>query len=497
MSATATRKMFNESLATIGFQMFSYIAGFLLIPIIVETSGAETYGYYVIIISLIGIVSASSPFGLDFTLRRFMPSLDNKKDRERVFYPQFYFNMISAIAWAFIIFSFYPIIEKTFLDSTLDFTPWLVAPYLVLLTIYSQVVSIFRYADRILFFNFMTMINPYILLALILIWEMLIGTTSINSLVISQILALTLVILCALKPAIKLVGFGLIWYKQHDFTRDIKFGLPLIAVVVFEQIISVSDRYVIAAYLDVRSVALYAIAYAVGSIPLLYLKAIGVVAPPILARLKDQGRRKEIGGKINVIISIYLMVVFPFTLGTIILGEPLLFLYVGQDTGSAAAGLLPIISAAMFFYGASSFLIMILFVELKTSAIFTAQIVAGSVNVVANILLIYLYRDIHVAAWTTLASYVSALVIALQFVDTEYRIELIGLRAVKTAFSALAMFLFLYLLKFIGLDFYTMGGLLIAITTGGIMYLLLLWVTQAISYKELISNFGSAKQQDV
>jgi O-antigen/teichoic acid export membrane protein len=489
----ATRKIFDESLATIGFQIVSYIAGFLLIPIIVKTSGEETYGYYVIFISLIGIVSASSPLGADFALRRFMPSLDNKTDRARIFYPQFYFNMISAIFLAFIVFSFYPIVEKTFLDSTLDFTPWLVAPFLVLLTIYSQCVSIFRYADRILFFNFITMIYPYILLALILIGEMLIGAASISSLVISQILALILVILCALKPAIKLVGFGLIWYKQHDFIRDLKFGLPLIAVVLFEQVISVSDRYVIAAYLDVKSVAHYAIAYAVGSIPMLYVKALGIVAPPILARLKDQGKEKEIGEKIDMIISIYLMVVFPFTLGTIILGEPLLALYVGQDTGAAAAGLLPIISGAVFFYGASSFLFMILFVELKTSAIFFAQIVAGSVNVVANILLIYLYRDIYVAAWTTLASYFLTLVIALQFVDKAYRPVLIGPKAVKTAFSALAMFLFIYLLKFIGLDFYTMGGLLIAIITGGIVYLLLLWVTQAISYKELISNFGSAK----
>ena len=497
MAATATRKMFNESLATIGFQMFSYIAGFVLISIIVKTSGAETYGYYVIIISLIGIVSACSPFGADFTLRRFMPSLVNKTDRARMFYPQFYFNMISAIVLAFIILSIYPIVEKNFLDSALDFTPWLVALCLVLLTMYSQVLSIFRYADRILLFNFMAMIYPYILLALILIWEMLINTTSISSLIISQILALTLVILCSLKPAIKLVGFSLIWYKKHGFIRDIKFGLPLIAVVVFEQIISVSDRYVIAAYLDVRSVAVYAIAYAVASIPLLYIKTIGIVAPPILARLKDQGRKREIGGKINLIISIYLMVLLPFTLGTIILGEPLLVLYVGQDTGSAAAGLLPIISVAMYFYGASSFLILILFVELKTSAIFTAQIVAGLVNVVANILLIYLYRDIHVAAWTTLASYLLTLLILIQSVDKTYRIKFIGLREVKTAFSALAMFILLYLLKFIGLDFYTVSGFLIAITTGSMMYLLFLCLTQAISYTELINNFGSATQKDV
>ena len=73
-----------------------YVAGFLLIPLIVKTAGVHVYGSHVIVISFLSILTGVSALGTGFLAKRFLPSTDNKKERANVFYPQFYFNILSS-----------------------------------------------------------------------------------------------------------------------------------------------------------------------------------------------------------------------------------------------------------------------------------------------------------------------------------------------------------------------------------------------------------------
>jgi O-antigen/teichoic acid export membrane protein len=475
---------------TFAGQILVYIAGFLLIPIIVKTSGTEVYGAYVIIVSFLGILTGVSSLGTGFLVKRFLPSIDNKEERANIFYPQFYFNILSAILLGIIAFLSFSIIEEHLLGVDVDFDEYLVVLYLILYILYTQTTDVFRYTHKVNLFNISTTLYPYIFLIIIVLWYRFDEIITINTLIISQIIALAVVFVSLLLPSIKSVSFKLTWYKKYTFIKDIKYGFPLMIVVIFELIISVSDRYVIASYMDLDSVAFYTIAYSVSSIPLLLPKVIGIVLPPIMSKLKDKGGKDKIALMINSALFIFCMIIFPFTIGVIMLGDPLLSLYTNKETAAAAAGLLPIITMAIFFYGVGSILSSILFVDMKTKSIFLANSVAGLLNLIANIVIFSIINDIYVAAWTTFCSYFLYMVLIYSQINKEYVIKLLNIKIVKIALSSFIMAMALYFIKSLNFDFYTIEGLVFGVVIGCVVYIGSLFVSRAIVYKDILLLIG-------
>jgi len=487
--------MFKKYTITLAGQVLVYVSGFLLIPLIVQTSGTQVYGSYVIVISLLGILTGISSFGSGFSAKRFLPSIDNKEERGAIFYPQFYFHLLSALLLGFITLFFFPVIEKYFLGDGADFDGYLVVLYLIFYILYDQTIDVFRYTHKVNLFNISTTLYPYIFLIIIIFWYRFDETISTNTLIISQIIALAVIFVLMLVPLIKSIGFKFTWYKKHTFIKDIKYGLPLLIVVIFELIISVSDRYVIAGYMNLDSVAFYAIAYSVGSIPFLIPKVIGVVLPPIVSKLKDQGEVSKIAPMVNSAIFVFFMFLLPFTIGFIMLGEPLLSLYVNKETATEAAGLLPIITIAILFYGVGSILSCILFVEMKTKSILFSNSVAGLLNLVANIIIFSIVSDIYVAAWTTFLSYLVYLLLTYRLIGKQYKIELFSIQSRKIVLSALIMMMALFFMKFSNVNFYTIEGLALGLIVGGAVYVVSLFVSKAVLYSDILGLMGKNRNK--
>ena len=478
--------MLKKYSVTFAGQILVYIAGFLLIPIIVKTSGTEVYGAYVIIVSFLGILTGVSSLGTGFLVKRFLPSIDNKEERANIFYPQFYFNILSSILLGIIAFLSFSIIEEYLLGGDVDFDEYLVVLYLILYILYTQTTDVFRYTHKVNLFNISTTLYPYIFLIIIVLWYRFDEIITINTLIISQIIALAVVFVSLLLPSIKSVSFKLTWYKKYTFIKDIKYGFPLMIVVIFELIISVSDRYVIASYMDLDSVAFYTIAYSVSSIPLLLPKVIGIVLPPIMSKLKDKGEQDKVESMINLAVLIFSIFLIPFIFGVIMLGDPLLSLYANKETAVAVSGLLPIISMAIFFYGIGSILSSILFVDMKTKKILLVSTVVGLLNLIANIAIFSIIANIYVAAWTTFCSYFLYMVLIYSQINKEYVIELLNIKIIKIALASVVMAAVLYLMNALNFNFYTIEGLLFGVIVGCIVYFASLFVSKVITYKDLV-----------
>lgn len=483
--------MLNKYLSTSLGQILIYISGFLLIPIIVKTSGAQVYGTYVIVTSFFGILTGISALGTGFTLQRFLPSISNKEERANIFYPQFYFNFLSSILLGIIAFLLFPVIDRHFLEGEVGFNEYLVILYIIFYVLYAQTTNIFRYTHQVNAYIISTTLYPYIFLFIIILKQYFEESVSINTLIISHIIALSIVFVSLLVPSIKSVSFKLTWYKKHTFIKDIKYGFPLMIVVIFELIISVSDRYVIASYMNLDSVAYYAIAYSVGSIPFMLPKVIGVVLPPIMSKLKDKnGGHDEISLMINLAVLIFSIFLIPFIFGVMVLGEPLLSLYTNKETAVAAAGLLPIIALAIFFYGIGSILSSILFVDMKTKKILLSSAAAGLLNLIANIILFSIIRDIYVAAWTTFFSYALYLILIYRFIGKEYKVNLFGKKTIMIILSSVIMALALYFMSALHFNFYTIEGLVFGVVIGFIVYIVSLFASRAIVYKDIFLLIG-------
>jgi O-antigen/teichoic acid export membrane protein len=478
--------MFKKYIVTFVGQVLVYISGFVLISFIVKTSGTQIYGAYVLIMSFLGILAGISTLGVGFLAKRFLPSIDNREERADVFYPQFYFNFLSSILLGIIAFLSFSVIERYFLGVEVDFDEYLIVLYLMSYVLYAQTTDIFRYTHKVNLFNISTALYPYIFLITIFFWYIFDEDIMINTLIISQIIALTVVFVSLLVPSIKSVSFRLTWYKKHTFIKDITQGFPLMIVVVFELIISVSDRYVIASYMDLDSVAFYTIAYSVGSIPFLLPKVIGIVLPPMMSKFKDKGEQEKIEPMINLAILIFSMFIIPFVCGLIILGEPLLSLYANKETAVAAYGLLPIIAMAIFFYGIGSILSSILFVDMKTKYILLSNTAAGLLNLIFNIIIFSVVNDIYVAAWTTLFSYALYLMLIYRFIGKEYRVNIFGVKTIMITVSSVLMMAVLYLMYALNFNFYTVEGIVFGVVVGCIVYFSFIFVSKVITYRDLV-----------
>lgn len=88
------------------------------------------------------------------------------------------------------------------------------------------------------------------------------------------------------------------------------FGLPILLSSGFYLIVNLGDRYLINAFLGVRAVGLYAVAYAIGSLSILLLTPIDYVLYPTISEHWTHGRMEEVrrylryAAKAAVLISV-------------------------------------------------------------------------------------------------------------------------------------------------------------------------------------------------
>ncbi len=113
----------------------------------------------------------------------------------------------------------------------------------------------------------------------------------------------------------------------------LSFGLPTIPGNISSWVIFSSDRFVIAYFLGVTSVGIYSAAYSLGNLPILILTILGLVLPPNLSKLFDEGKIHEIKTHLSYSLKYSLLLIIPFVFGAIFLAIPVLqtFFHTGDS----------------------------------------------------------------------------------------------------------------------------------------------------------------------
>lgn len=193
------------------------------------------------------------------------------------------------------------------------------------------------------------------------------------------------------------------------------YGLPLSVTFLFGFIISTSDRYLIAWFLDERAAGLYSAGYDLAQLSLSVLMMIvNLAAYPIVVRAlekegKDVARRLlERQGRILLAVAL------PASAGFMLLAGNIATVMLGQEFRAAATDILPWIAAAALLGGLKSYYFDLAFqLGHHTKGQVGVVMVAGVVNIVLNLLLIPKH-GLHGAAWATLVAYAVGLILSIQ-----------------------------------------------------------------------------------
>jgi O-antigen/teichoic acid export membrane protein len=432
---TPYRSFIRDNAVVIGGHVLVYLKGIVLMPIIIKSVGVTTYGGFVLLTSILGIAFGLSSLGTGVTAKRFLPSAADMTARRELFYPQLSFNVVTVAVISLVFVLLGPPLSTYVFKHEISFAAWVPPLYLFSLFAYSQGVDYFRYTSRLHYMILVSLVFPYFDIAFILIYLQVHGTISIDVLVVSTSVAALVAATAPFLAIVSELGVRMSTYTPRALLADVKLGAPLVLNNILDFILAASDRYLIALYLSVTDVGYYVPGYVLGSLILFVPKAFGTAFPQLLARAVDHGNDSEARRMFEYTIKIFLLVAIPFVFGCLALGRPVLTLLANDQVAARGMVVAPIVALGTLFYGLSLLLSNVLFVRLKTHTIFHINVVAALSNLAANIVLLYAFRSIFVAAVTTLLSYLGAFVYAHVVVGREWPVEY-GIRSVVKSIAA-------------------------------------------------------------
>lgn len=455
-------------------------------PIIIKSVGITIYGGFVLLTSILGIAFGISSFGAGFRAQRFMPSAKTMTEQGELFHPQFYFNILSILILSLVFVLLEKQLNTHFFKNEVSFSIWIIPLYLMSYFLYAQGSLYFRYTSRVHYMILATLCFPYLDIGFIFLYLYAYGPISINMLVISMAVSALLIAIPSFWVIFREIGAKISFYKAGSLISDIKLGFPLVLGFIVDFILAGSDRYFIAFYLTISDVGYYTPGYVLGSLIVFIPKAMGTALPQLLSRAVDSGKESEAQTMLNYAIKIFLLLAIPFIFGCLALSKPILTLLANQEVAEKAFWVSPIVALGTLFYGLNIIISNVMFVRLKTSAMFKMNLIAALFSLLANFVLIYFFRNIIVAAITTFLSYFIAFVYVYKIVIKKWFVSF-SPGTIAKAFAASAI---MYgILSLIMISQETPNTLSIVILTsvvGILVYAGALFVFKTFSQKELV-----------
>lgn len=463
-----------------------YAQGIILMPVIIKAAGVTIYGGYILISTIVGLIYGISSFGVGFKSGRFLPAAKAKDRRNAIFYPQFCFQLLSLILLSLVFISFYSFLDSLFFKGELVFSKWLVFPWFISNFIYSQAASYFISTHRVHHFNYATVAFPYINILLVLIFCITNHNLSVNILFLTQVLTYLVIGVPLSIMLIREIGMKFTLPDLKSLIEDIKLGFPLRVNFIMDFLLGSSDRYVITYFLTVAAVGYYSPGYALGSLIIFFPRASGVVLMPLLSRAIDNAKQSEAENMLNYTIRGFLLLAIPFIIGSAVLSSSLLSLFANAEVSQKAHMVTPVVAVANLFFGLNIILFNALWVREKTAIILKMNAVAAIINLALNLIFLSIFKNILVAAFTTLISYLIVFVSIRKVVLKDWTVNF-GLKIIlKSIVASIFMGVILYSIFLnVGISSHRVWFLLGKIIVAAIVYVIALFVMKTFSQKEM------------
>ncbi len=444
MSQSYSKSFAKDNIVVIGGHVLIYMKGIILMPLIIKTVGVTIYGGFVLLSSVFGIVFGISSFGAGFRAKRFMPSASGIQARRELFYPQFLFQLFSILFLSLLLILLNKQLNTYIFKNEISYSVLIIPFFLVLYFLYSQGSNYFRYTSRVHYMMAATLSFSYIHIGLILLFFYCYRYININVLVLSQSLSAFLIVVPCFWIIFREIGFKFSFYRLKSLISDIKLGFPLVLNFIVDFILAGSDRYFIAFYLTVSAVGYYNPGYVLGSLIIFIPKAMGTALPQLMSKAVDNNNEYEAQRMLNYALKIFLILVIPFIFGSMVLSNPVLTLLANSEVAGKAYLVTPIVALGTLFYGLNIILSNALFVRMKTFAIFKMNLFASVFNLLANLILLYFFRNIIIAAITTFLSYFIAFLYINKIVKKHWLVNFQLRTIVKSIMASLFMGVLLF-----------------------------------------------------
>jgi O-antigen/teichoic acid export membrane protein len=184
------------------------------------------------------------------------------------------------------------------------------------------------------------------------------------------------------------------------------YGYPIAASLALTVVLSSTDRFLLAVYLDEAAVGAYHASYSIANrtLDVLFLW-LGSAGQPALVMALERGGVERLKEAAREQLSTFLLIGLPAAAGVALVARPLAEVLIGEDLRAAAASVTPWIALSALLFGLTAYYFGQAFtLGKKTRTLLLAMLVPAAANVVLNVILVPRYGLIG-AAWATAASF--------------------------------------------------------------------------------------------
>jgi len=214
--------------------------------------------------------------------------------------------------------------------------------------------------------------------------------------------------------------------KRSVLPAMLKYSIPLIPTNIFWWITSVSDRYMVNAFIGSAENGLYAISYKIPTL-LSIVSGIFMKAWQFSAVTEDDGDKQKHAEFFSRVWGSFQALMFMAGSGIIVFSKVAMKLLTTQQFYDAWK-YVPLLSAAMVFSSFDSFMGTVYVVNKKSANSFFTSFVGAALNIVLNFILIPSPLGVQGAAVATAASYFTVFVIRALNARKYIKFKLYGLQ---------------------------------------------------------------------
>ncbi|MDP3853924.1 lipopolysaccharide biosynthesis protein [Phenylobacterium sp.] len=203
-------------------------------------------------------------------------------------------------------------------------------------------------------------------------------------------------------------------YEPARLREHVAYGLPLAASLLLTVVLSTTDRFLLAAFLDGEAVAVYHAGYSLSNrtldVAFIWLGAAGA---PAMVMALERGGREALANAAGEQFSVMLLLTLPAAVGLALVARPLAELMIGPAMAAGAAQVTPLIALGGLLAGLNTYYFSEAFVLGRRSGLaLWAMLAPALANLGLNLLLIP-RLGIEGALWSTVISYALGVVVAI------------------------------------------------------------------------------------
>ena len=403
-------KIFVQRIGLVGIaNLLVALSSLILLPILTKNFSIDDYGIWVQINTTIALLPNLTTLGLPFTMVRFLSAETDKKIIQEGFYSIFSMVLIATFIVSLLLLIFSKQIALAIFNGNVN-VAIILSAIVFLACLNALLLNYFRTFQEMKKYSFFLLMQTY--LGVAIVSYLALGGYGIYMVSLGLLIANFITFLAMFALIIWSIGFKI--PKFRNIREYLSFGVPTIPGNLSSWIVNSSDRYVIGIFLSAAFVGYYSPGYTLGYSISMLMAPFSLLLPSVLPQYYDKNNMEKVSSFLNYSTKYFLLVAIPAAFGLSILSKPLLNVLTTPDIALNGYLITPITALSTLIFGVYAIISNVLVLEKKTKVIGTIWIIAATMNLILNILLVPFFGIIAAAA-TTLMAYIVAFIISLKF----------------------------------------------------------------------------------